>query len=59
MNKEHNKVIINISRIKDKCLKWPSRENYLAYKNIINKYHNLVKKLKKRYFQENVSEGKP
>ena len=34
------------SRIKNKHLKWPSREKFLAYKNI--KINNLVKKSKKK-----------
>ena len=57
MNKELSKIIMNKSRIKNKYLKWPFRENYLAYKKIKNKCNNLVKKSKKRYFQENASEG--
>ena len=47
---------MNKSRIKNKYLKWPFRENYLAYKKIKNKCNILVKKSKKRYFQENASE---
>ena len=57
MNKELSKIIMNKSRIKNKYLKWHSRENYLAYKKIENKCKNLVKKSKKIYFQENASEG--
>ena len=57
MNKELSEVIMNKSRIKNKYLKWPSRENYLAYKKIKNKCNNLVKKSKKKFFQENASEG--
>ena len=49
--------IMSKSRIKNKYLKWPSRENYLAYKKIKNKCNNLVNKMKKRYFQENASKG--
>ena len=48
---------MNKSRIKNEYLKWPSTENYLAYKIIKNKCNNLVKKSKKRCFQENASEG--
>ena len=43
MNKELSKVIMNKSRIKNKYLKWPSRENYLAYKKMKKKCNNLVK----------------
>ena len=55
MSKELSKIITIKSRIKK--LKWPSRENYLAYKKIKNKCNSLVKKSKKRYFQENATEG--
>ena len=36
MNKELSKVIMNISRLRNKYLKWPSRENFLAYKKVKN-----------------------
>ena len=52
MNKELSEVIMNKSRIKNKYLKWPSRENYLAYKKIKNKCNNLVKKSKKSFFKK-------
>ena len=42
------------SRVKNKYVKWPSRENYLNYKKIKNKCNSLTKKAKKKYFQ-NVS----
>ena len=37
MNKKLSKSIMDKSRIKNKYLKWPSRENVLAYKKIKNK----------------------
>ena len=57
MNKELSKSIMNKSRIKNKYLKWPSRENYLEYKKIKNKCNNLLKKSKKIYFQKLTGEG--
>ena len=57
MNKKLSKAIMNKSRIKNKYLKWPSRENLLDYKKIKNKCNNLLKQSKKKYFQENASEG--
>ena len=57
MNKVISKNIMNKSRIKNKYLKWPSRENYLAYKRIKNKCNNLLKKSKKIYFQKHAGEG--
>ena len=32
MTKGRRKAIMNQSSLKNKCLKWPSRENVLAYK---------------------------
>ena len=57
MNKKLSKSIMDKSRIKNKYLKWPSRENFLAYKKIKNKYNNLIKKSKKIYFQVHAGEG--
>ena len=57
MNKSLSKAIMNKSRIRNKYLQWPSRENFLAYKKIKNKCNNLLKKSKKKYFQENANEG--
>ena len=57
INKVISKNIMNKSRIKNKYLKWPSRENYLAYKRIKNKCNNLLKKSKKIYFQKHAGEG--
>ena len=56
-NKRLSKAIMNKSRIRNKYLQWPSRENFLAYKKIKNKCNNLLKKSKKKYFQENANEG--
>ena len=57
MNKDLSKAIMTKSRIKNRYLKWPSRENFLAYKKIKNKCNNLLKASKKRYFKENAGEG--
>ena len=57
MNKRLSKAIMNKCRIRNKYLQWPSRENFLAYKKIKNKCNNLLKKSKKKYFQENANEG--
>ena len=43
MNKDLSKAIMTKSRIKNRYLKWPSRENFLAYKKIKNKCNNLLK----------------
>ena len=57
MNKRLSKAIMNKSRIRNKYLQWPSREDFLAYKKIKNKCKNLLKKAKKKYFKENANEG--
>ena len=49
---------MNKSRLKNKYLKWPSRENFLAYKKAKNKCEKqqvknnaLTRKTEKRYFE--------
>ena len=39
------------SKVRNKYLKWPSRENFLTYKKVKNKFNSLVRKSKKEYFQ--------
>ena len=51
MNKELSKVIMNQSRLINKYLKWPLRENFLAYKKVKNKCNTLTRKTKKRYLE--------
>ena len=48
MNKEFSKVM-NESRLRNKYLKWPSRENFLAFKKVKNKCN--TQKTKKGYFE--------
>ena len=52
MTKKLSKAIMNKYRLRSKQLKWPSRENFLAYKKLKNKWISLNKKPKKYYFQE-------
>ena len=56
MTKKLSKAIMNKSRPRNKYLKWPSRENVLAYKKV-NKCHSLNKKAKKSDFQEATKNG--
>ena len=51
MNKRLSKVIMNKSRLRNKYLKWPSRENFPAYKKVKNKFNTITRKTKKRYFE--------
>ena len=50
MTKELSKAIMDRSRIKNKYLKWPSRENFLEFKKIKNLCKKLTIKAKKHYF---------
>ena len=45
------------SRLRNRHLKYPSRENLLAYKNIKNKCNNLLKKSKKKYIKDISNKG--
>ena len=51
MNKELNKAIMEKSRLRNRHLKYPSRENVLAYKNIKNKCNELLKQSKKKHIK--------
>ena len=42
MTKELSKAIMTRSRIKNKCNKWPSRQNFVGHKQIKNKCTNLI-----------------
>ena len=52
MNKELSKAIMEKSRLRNKYLKYPSRENFLSYKNIKNKCNNLLEQSKKKYIKD-------
>ena len=51
MNKKLSEVIMNKSRLRNKYLKWSSRENFLTYKKVKKKCNTLTRKTKKRYFE--------
>ena len=57
MNKELSKAIMEKSRFRNRHLKYPSRENFLAYKNIKNKCNNLLKQSKKKYIKNISNKG--
>ena len=56
MNKELSKAIMEKSRLRNRHLKYPSRENFLAYKNIC-KCNNLLKQSKKKYIKDIRNKG--
>ena len=57
MTKELSKSIKNRSRYKNRHLKWPSRENFLAYKKAKNLCNPLNEKAKKTYFEKATENG--
>ena len=48
---------MNRSRFKNRYLKWPSREKFLAYKKVKNLCNSLNKKAKKPYFEKAAENG--
>ena len=48
---------MNRTRFKNRYLKWPSRENFLAYKKAKNLWNFLNKKAKKTYFEKATENG--
>ena len=48
MNKSLSKIITQKSKVRNKYLKWPSRENFLTYKKVKTKCNSLVRKPKKK-----------
>ena len=57
MTKELSKAIMDKSKAKNKYVKWPSRENYLLFKNVKNKCTSINKKAKKDYFKNATKDG--
>ena len=43
---------MNRSKSKNLYFKWPSRKNFLVYKNEKNKCNNMIKNAKKAYFRK-------
>ena len=57
VTKELSKATMNRSKLKSRYTKWPSRENFLAFKKQENISKNLNKKTKKNYFSKITSNG--
>lgn len=57
MIQKFSKAVVNKSRLRNTFLKWPSRENFLAYKNVKNKCNYLSEKANKYSFQEATKNG--
>ena len=52
MNRELSKAIMNRSRVKNRYLKWPSRENFLNYSKAKQVCNKLAKSTKVDYFKK-------
>ena len=49
MTKELNKAIMNKSKAKTSCVKWPSQENFVAYKRAKNRCNSFTGKAKRKF----------
>ena len=57
MTKDLSKAIMMKSKAKNQYVKWPSRENYLAFKRAENNCTSRNKKAKEDYFKETTKYG--
>ena len=57
MTQQLSKAIMNRSKLRNRYIKWPSRENFLDYKKAKNTCNNLSKFAKKSYFDKVTSKG--
>ena len=57
MTRELSKAIMTKSKAKNCYVKWPSRENFVAYKKAKNKCNSLFRKAKRKLFQEATKGG--
>ena len=56
MTRELSKAIMTKSKVKNSYVKWPSRENFVAYKKS-QKQTLLTKKTKRTFFKEATESG--
>ena len=57
MTKQLSKAIMNRSKLRNRYIKWPFRENFLNYKKANSTCNNLNKSVKKPYFDKVTSKG--
>ena len=57
MTRELNEAIMTKSKVKNSYVKWPSRENFVAYKKAKNKCNSLTRKAKRKFFKEATKSG--
>ena len=57
MTRELSKAIMTKSKVKHSYVKWPSPENFVAYKKAKNKCNSLTRKPKRKFFREATESG--
>ena len=57
MTREFSKAIMIKSKVKNSYVKWPSRENFVAYKKEKNKFNSLTRKAKRKFLKEATKSG--
>ena len=57
MTRELSKAVMTKSKVKHSYVKWPSRENFVAYKKAKNKCNSLTRKAKMKFFKEATKGG--
>ena len=57
MTRELSKAIMTKSKVKNSYIKWPSRENLVAYKKNKKKCNSLTRKAKRKFFREATKSG--
>ena len=57
MTRELSKAIMTKSKVKNSYVKWPSRENFVAYKKAKNKCNSLTRKPKRKFSKKQLKVG--
>ena len=57
MSRDVSKAIMTKPKVKNSYVKWPSRENFVAYKKAKNKCNSLTRKAKRKFFKEATKSG--
>ena len=57
MTRELSKAIMTKSKVKNSYVKWPSPENFAAYKKAKNKCNSLTRKAKRSFSKKQLKVG--
>ena len=55
--RELSKAIMSKSKVQNSYVKWPSRENFVAYKKAKNEFNSLTRKAKRKFFKKATKSG--